>query len=165
MVLWKYEIRIDEYIIISLIPWMAFGASLIVVEVIELGGGGGRIIISFLLRNPTVYITTFVILGCVWSIILLLKMDQIAEKILMVSGLIGFGTTMVILSREGWSNPAWSIAGLVVALVVSILVWEVVRRKSAEIPKVLGSTGLLVILGQTLDGISTAIGIDILNFR
>ena len=165
MVLWKYEIRIDEYIIISLIPWMAFGASLRVVEVIESGGGGGRSIISFLLGNPTVYITTFVILGCVWSIILLLKMDQIAEKILMVSGLIGFGTTMVILSREGWSNPAWSIAGLVVALVVSILVWEVVRRKSAEIPKVLGSSGLLVILGQTLDGISTAIGIDILNFR
>ncbi|MFL2521396.1 MAG: DUF63 family protein [Halobacteriales archaeon] len=165
MVLWKCEIRIDEDIIISLIPWMAFGAGLRVVGVMGLKEYGKLESISFLLGNPTVYITTFVILGCVWSVVLLLKRDQIAEKILMGSGLIGFGTTMVVLSREGWTNPAWSIVGLVVALVVSILVWEAVKRKSAEIPKVLGSTGLLVIIGQTLDGTSTAIGIDILNFK
>lgn len=165
IILWKLEVRIDENIIVSLIPWMAFGAGLRVIGVVGLEGYEGLENISFLFGNPIVYITTFILLGFVWAMISFLNKDQIAEKILLISGLIGFGTTMMILSKNGWTNPMWAVGGLITALVISILVWEGIKRKSTEISKVLGSTGLLVILGQTLDGTSTAIGIDILNFK
>tara|TARA_B000000460_G_C21474946_1_gene374334 strand:+ start:53 stop:874 length:822 start_codon:yes stop_codon:yes gene_type:complete len=164
IVLWKCEIRIDENIIVSLIPWMAFGAGLRVIGVVGLEEYNGLENISFLFGNPTVYITTFILTGCVWAVVLLLNKDQIAERVLLVSGLIGFSATMVMLSKSGWTHPIWAVVGLIAALVISILVWEGIKRKNTEVPKVLGSTGLLVILGQTLDGISTAIGIDILNF-
>ena len=99
IVLWKCEIRIDENIIVSLIPWMAFGAGLRVIGVVGLEEYNGLENISFLFGNPTVYITTFILTGCVWAVVLLLNKDQIAERVLLVSGLIGFSATMVMLSK------------------------------------------------------------------
>ena len=162
--IWKYEVEINDGIIMSLVPWMAFGASLRVLGVIGVGEGGPIDKISFLFGNPVVYLSTFIILGCVWAIILIMGRDQIAARILLFSGMFAFVFVMVILSREGLTHPVWGIAGLGISVVVSILVWEGIKIKNEEGSELLGSTGLLGVVGQVIDGISTAIGVDILNF-
>jgi len=58
---------------------------------------------------------------------------------------------------------AWPAVGLVVAVVLAAVVWSGLRRLAPE-TRITGGVGALAVFGHTLDGVSTAVGIDVLGF-
>ena len=160
-ILWKTGIEINEKTIIALVPWMAFGSSLRVLSLLGIVPGE----VNYFLGNPTVYITTFIIGGIVWSSGNHFGRNSQINQVIFIGGVICFLGVMGIIISNGLNHSLWPIFGLILSILVSIGAWKIIQYKKPEIPIALGSTGFLLVLGQTVDGISTAIGIDILNFN
>ena len=160
-ILWKIGIEINEKTIVALVPWMAFGSSLRVLSLVGIAPGE----MNYFLGNPIVYITTFIIGGIVWSLGAHFGGNSRVDQIVFAGGSICFVGVIGIITSNGLSHSLWPFFGLILSILVSVGVWKIIQYKKSEIPIALGSTGFLLVLGQTVDGISTAIGIDILNFN
>lgn len=88
-----------------------------------------------------------------------------------VPGIVGLSGTALALVAVGWAlavgkpglTVAWPALGIVVAVVLAAAVWSGLRR---AVPKtrVTGAVGALAVFGHTLDGVSTAVGLDVLGF-
>jgi uncharacterized membrane protein len=59
--------------------------------------------------------------------------------------------------------PYWSVVALVVATALAGAAWTVLRRFRPEAAAA-GDLGPLVVFAHTLDGVSTAVGVDVLGF-
>jgi uncharacterized membrane protein len=168
-VLVALEPPVDQRTVVALAPWMALGGALHAFNQppIELYDAA----LAPLFGTPSVYLTTFNTMGTVW---LLLSFFGVRtghdENISRNLGLVGTGilTVVLVLSaitalRSDLIDPVWPalavLASLFVAAVVVLIValWRtpVIIRARYAAP--------VVIFAHVFDGVSTAIGTDVLG--
>lgn len=146
--------------VLSFVPWMLLGAVLHVLHVV----GAAPPTIDPLLGTPSVYLSTAVVAGTVW-----LVADRTSNPTKL---LVGIGTAALIpvvgiacavgLAR-GTFSPLLPVAALVTGTVLGLTITAGLFR--AYLPsRITGGAGALVLVGHTVDGVTTAVGVDLLGF-
>jgi len=163
------EPPVDQRTVVALAPWMALGGAFHALNQppIELYDAT----LAPLFGTPSVYLTTFNTMGTVW---LLLSLFGVRtghdENISRNLGLVGTGILTVILLlsaitalRSDLIDPVWPALAVVVSLfvaaiaVLAVALWRtpIIIRARYAAP--------VVVFAHVFDGISTAIGTDVLG--
>ncbi|MFW5937631.1 MAG: DUF63 family protein [Halanaeroarchaeum sp.] len=160
---------VTDETIVAFAPWMALGA---VFHVLYQQAAFPESI-EPLFGAPSVYLTTFVIAGLVWFLSTLLGEMRGSGSVERRLGTIGLGFAIVFVgfslyigANRGTLTPTsafWPLIGLVVAGVVAVLAWILLSLTFTDAARKTGMPGSLVVLAHTLDGVSTAIGVDVLG--
>jgi len=163
------EPPVDQRTVVALAPWMALGGALHALNQppIELYDAA----IAPLFGTPAVYVTTYVTLGAVWVTLAMLGIQRgHSETVSRNLGLVGTGVLTVILVlaaitalRSGLLALVWPTVSVVGGLVVggltllTIALWRtpVVVRARYGAP--------IVIFAHAFDGVSTAVGTDVIG--
>lgn len=161
VMLWRRQPAVTAVTVLGLVPWMAIGSALHALYVLE----AAPPVVAPLLGTPAVYATGFIALGAVW-----LAADSRAPDAVTVArqlGLIGAGVFVlvvgaVLLSGDG-PTLVWPIVGLLATVLIVAMAWVLLKRIAPGVA-VTGWPGLLVLFAHGLDGVSTAIGVDVLGF-
>ncbi len=153
--------RVTERRVLALAPWMAVGSALHVLYVI----GALPAAVHPFAGTPSVYVSVAVVAGGLWLV------ADAAD--LPVAATLAAAGTLCLLPAVGWAfaagaargslSPAVPIIGLVAAAVVAAAAWAALRRVSPEAAAT-GGAGALAVFGHALDGVSTAVGVDLLGF-
>jgi len=163
------EPAVDQRTVVALAPWAALGGALHALNQppIELYNAA----LSPLFGTPAVYLTTFNTMGTVWLLLSFFGVrtgrDDSISRNLGVAGT-GVLTVILVLSaitalRSGLIDPVWSALAVLLSLLVAavavllVALWRtplVIRARYAA---------PVVIFAHVFDGISTAIGTDVLG--
>jgi uncharacterized membrane protein len=126
-----------------------------------------------LLGSPAVYVTTGILAGLVWAAIA----DRAPEgwQPTTAPGLLAITGTAVLLSAltaayasavnsgDGFDGGI-AVGILLSAVVLTAVVWFALSRTRWRAVEATGTVGLLAVFGHALDGVSTAVGYDLLGF-
>lgn len=152
---------LDERHVVGLAPWMVAGAVGHVLYVRE----ALPAIVRPLGGAPTVYGAVALAAGAVWLVADAAGRD--APRALAVTGTVAvvplFAQALVAGATRGALSPFWSGVGLLAAGLVGGLAWALLRRLRPGV-EVTGRAGPLALFGHALDGVSTAVGIDVLQY-
>ncbi|WP_255170356.1 DUF63 family protein [Natrononativus amylolyticus] len=164
--LWVLEPPVTDRTVIAFAPWMMLGSALHVLYRLEAYPSH----LAELFGSPTVYLTTAVVAGIVWILACFLYAAGLQRSIERVVGIVGTGFFSVFAMFTlfiGWElgsfTPFWPVISVVVAGILTALVWIALGLWATEVAAVTGLTGALVVFGQALDGVSTGIGYDLLG--
>ncbi|WP_254272086.1 DUF63 family protein [Haloarcula marina] len=163
------EPPIDQRTVVALAPWMAIGGSLHALNQppIELYTAA----IRPLFGTPAVYFTTFVTLGTVWVLLSLFGVRRgHDENVSRNLGLVGTGVLTVLLFlaaisalRSGLLSLVWPTVSVVVALVLSAVTLLVVALWRTPLIVRSRYAAPVVVFAHALDGVSTAVGTDVIG--
>ncbi len=165
-ILWALEPPVTDRTVIAFAPWMMFGSTVHVLYKI----GAFPSAIEPLFSAPSVYLTTAVLAGFVWILASFLYAAGLQPSISRVVGASGGGFFLafaVMTLYLGWElgtfEPFWPVISIVIAGLVTAIAWVAVSLWFTEVAAVTSLTGALVVFSQALDGVSTAIGYDVLG--
>lgn len=167
-VLYRQAPRITTQTVVGLAPWMAVGAGLYALE-------QARVIPELLApfaSSPTVYLTTFVVVGAIVAVMGDRQPDRFAfdstPGVLLITGTAVVVVVFAIAGIAALQSPPihvfWPGAAVVGAAVTTVGGWLFFRRFFPSAIEVTGGAGLLVVFGHALDGLSTAVGLAFLGF-
>jgi len=150
---------VSARLVLALVPWMLAGAWLHVLDVV----GAAPDAVAPLLGTPAAYVTTAVLAGAVW---LAVEADDGNERPFAAAGA-GLALIALVVGfrwgfAEGTIGVVWPAIAAVLGVAVGIGVWVGLRRVAPSIGDA-GVAGALAIVAHSLDGVSTAIGIDVLG--
>ncbi|WP_049980148.1 DUF63 family protein [Halolamina rubra] len=158
--LWRRDPAVSDRLVLALVLWMLAGAWLHVLHVVGAAPGA----IDPLLGTPAAYLTTAILAGAVW-----LAVDAGAVATERAFAAVGAVVAALVLAvgvqwglAEGTFAPAWPAVAAVLGVAVGIAVWLGLRRAYPGVGDA-GAAGALAVVAHSLDGISTAIGIDLLG--
>ncbi len=165
-VLWALGPPITDRTVLALTPWMMLGATFhVLYRVEELPST-----VEPFFGAPTVYLTTGVVTGLVWALGCLVVAGGLYQSIDRFLGTVGtvattfFITLLMFLAwQAGTFSPLWPILSIIITGIVVAITWVLVSVRSIDVTAVTGVTGGVVVFAHALDGISTAIGYDILG--
>lgn len=155
--------------VVGFTPWMVSGGILHVLYQI------GTVPATYapLFSAPAVYVTTFVSLGFVWtSTSYLARSDDDPDRISRDVGAIGSGVLLVLIGlvywealglTGGWGPLAWPAVGFLVALFVFVPLYYLLASWQTGAVATVGLAGATAVFAHLLDGVSTAIGVDLLG--
>lgn len=159
--------EITDWTVVGLAPWVASGAALHVLyqqpaffpDVRPLFGA------------PLVYLTTLALTLLAWTTSAVIVEMRPPEA--SCARQLGAAGTGVFISLVGYAiyiaavisfiRPLWPVLGFALACMATAFVWIALSLTFTEVAAVTGRTGALVVFGHTLDGVSTALGIDVLG--
>jgi uncharacterized membrane protein len=164
--LYRLAPPVTPRVVAAFAPWMVAGAAGYVLFQIS----AVPAVLAPFFGSPTVYLSTFVIVGVLWAGTTRLEADTwsfpSAPSVLLLTGALTAGCVVGVAiatgNARGGLSPVWPAIGLLLSALLTGTVWAGLRRRYPEV-HVTGAAGLLVILAHTLDGISTAIGVDVLT--
>ncbi len=164
--LWALGPPVTDRTVLAFAPWMLFGSTLHVLHRTEAYPDS----IEVLFAAPSVYLVTATIAGVAWVLSIFLYSGGLQETIERPLGTIGTGFfavfTMFLLVESvelGTFEPFWPVIAIVISGVVTALAWLILGLWFTDVAAITGATGVLVVFGHALDGVSTAIGYDILG--
>ncbi|WP_246998520.1 DUF63 family protein [Halosolutus gelatinilyticus] len=168
VLLWTLDPPVTDRTVLAFAPWMMFGSTLHVLYQIGAYPDG----IAVLFASPSVYLVTAVVAGSVWLVATFLYAGGLQSSISRFVGIVGTAffavfAAFAIVSRweVGAFDPFWPVIAVVVAGIVTAVAWIALSLWFTEVAAITGATGALVVFGHTLDGVSTAIGYDVLGAR
>lgn len=157
---------VTDWTVVSFAPWMAAGATLHVLYLQDTF----PVVLEPLFSAGAVYVTTAIAAGFVWIAATLLTAARRNASAARYVGTIGTGVavTFAMFSlyvgvQTGSINPFWPVVGGVLAGVIAALAWLLLSFTVTEAAAVTGMSGALVVFAHSLDGVSTAIGVDVLG--
>jgi uncharacterized membrane protein len=151
---------VRERTVLAFVPWMVVGSALHVLSVAD----AAHAAISPLLGTPSVYVSTFVLAGAVWLAGASVDApDRLLGGVGALAAALAVGAVLWIGADRGTLSFFWSSVALVLSVVVATGAWGGFRRTFPTPARATGAAGALVVFGHVLDGISTAIGIDVLE--
>ncbi|WP_018257825.1 DUF63 family protein [Halomicrobium katesii] len=161
------EPEIDQRAVVSLLPWMAIGGAFHAFEQLALYPS----LYEPLFGTPAVYLTTFLLTGGVW---LALQAVGIArgneDTVVRNLGLVGTAIFVVLVVVRIWQSiaqptfsPVWPAVSLIVALAVTALVVLAISLWRTPVFVRTRYAGPVVVFAHALDGVSTAIGADVVG--
>ncbi|MFB6222213.1 MAG: DUF63 family protein [Haloarcula sp.] len=167
--LYALEPPIDQRTVVALTPWMAVGGALHAFHQPPIDAY--REVVAPLFGAPAVYLTTYITLGVIWITLSLVSVrGGYSETISRNLGLLGTGLLTVLLvigiamalksDLLGlvWPTVAVAVAAIVTALtVLGVALWRtpVIVRMRYAAPT--------VVFAHALDGVSTAVGADVIG--
>jgi len=147
--------------VLALVPWMCVGAAGHVLYAL----GALPAAVMPLFGTPSAYLTTAAAAGVAW--IVGLSVDRDDALALGVAGAVALVPAVAGVIRHGVENgtlsPALPAAGLVGGAALGIGVGALLYRVR-ESPRIAGRAGLLAVAAHGVDGVTTAVGIDLLGF-
>lgn len=155
--------RVTQPHILGLVPWMALGSALHVLTVI----GALPPALAPLGGTAAVYLTTAVLAGSTWLLVDAIRPNRVPHLLAGVGTLLlvpAVGLALSVGAARGTLTLAWPLGGVLLTVVVTAVGWWLLGRLRPAATATTGAVGLLALFGHTLDGISTAIGIDVLGF-
>lgn len=160
--LWRERPPLTEETVVGLVPWMVLGGGLHVLWVID----AVPTIVRPLLGTPAVYGSTAVLAVGVWLLGLTRGWGADATaRGLGLAGGIGVAMLAVLLLRGGVSSHpptlAWIGGGLLASLALTAVCWSLLDRARPAVTDTTGWAGVVVLFGHALDGVTTAIGMDV----
>lgn len=159
--LYRAGATLTERMLLALGPWMVGGAALYVTYQL----GALPTALAPLCSSPAVYVSTVTLAGAIW--LGTLRTESTAEIVAAAGAVFTLFPVALALeygARNGTLAPTWPAIGLGIAAVLAPLAWLGFDRLDPEATAVLGWAGLLAVFGHLLDGVSTAIGVDVLGF-
>lgn len=164
--LWALEPPVTDRTVLAFAPWMMFGASLHVLYKLDAFPST----IEPLFSAPIVYAVTAIVTGLIWIIAIFLHVGGLQPTISRFVGIAGtafftvFAMVAILQSIElGTFEPFWPVIAVIVAGIVTAVAWLVLGLWFTDVATATSMTGTLVIFGHTLDGVTTAIGYDVLG--
>jgi len=164
--LWSLDPPVTDRTVLAFTPWMMFGSTLHVLHRLEAYPPE----IAVMFGTPSVYLVTAVVGGLAWIAGILLHAAGLQPTIERVLGTVGTGFFVVfamfaiVTSLEfGTFQPFWPVIAVVVAGLVTALSWLALGLWFTDVAATTGVTGVIVVFGHVLDGVSTAIGYDVLG--
>ena len=156
---------VTNWTVAAFAPWMATGGLLHGLERL----GTFPELVRPLFEAPAVYLTMAVVTGLAWTFATIsaeIRTHGSADRTLGVIGSAVFVTFSVFAVFQGINNgtlaPFWPVIAIVVSLVVAALAWVLLSLVFTESASVTGATGVVVIAGHAIDGVTTAIGYDVI---
>ncbi len=146
---------VRESTVLAFVPWMIAGAAAHVLDVIDAVPPS----IAPLLGAPSVYVSTFVLAGLVWA----MGDDRVLGLAGTVLALAAVATTLAVGYGRGTLTLFWPTLALACSIGLAAGTWAVLGRGLPGIVRTTGVAGAVVVLGHVLDGVSTAVGIDVLE--
>ena len=161
------EPEIDQRAVVSLLPWMAIGGTFHAFEQLGLYPP----LYEPLFGTPAVYLTAFVLTAGVWLVLQGVGIVRGNEDtVLRNLGLVGTGILVVLLVIRVWQSiaqpsfsPVWPAVSLIVALVLTVLVVLAISLWRTPVFVRTRYAGPVVIFAHALDGVSTAVGADVIG--
>lgn len=150
--------------IVAFAPWMAVGSALHVLYVVDglppaLAPFGG---------TAAVYLTVSVLAGSVLLVADATRPRQQVPLVIAVGGLAALlpivWVTLAAGVDRGTLALRWPAIAAVASVGLTLIAWLAVRRLRPAAAATTGGVGLLAVFGHTLDGLSTAVGVDVLGF-
>jgi len=140
-------------------PWMVAGAAGYALYQVD----AVPTVVAPLFGNPVVYATTFAVAGAVWLGVAdrdphAWTADAVPGVLALSGGLVAAALVAVGMAgalAAGRLSLAWPLAGLALSVGLAAAIWFAVRDRVAAT----GTLGALALVGHTLDGVSTAVGI------
>ncbi|WP_254535450.1 DUF63 family protein [Halomarina litorea] len=156
---------VTEVTVVAFAPWMVAGATLYALNQV----GVVVDVLAPLFGSPTVYVTTFSLMGFLWGVASLVGRDPRFSTVVLLLGGIGLMSSVLGLALVvGLSRPPfrvlWPAIGFAVAVALTGVAWMVLGALRPRATSITGMAGLLAVFGHTLDGVSTAVGVDVLHF-
>ncbi|WP_424017882.1 DUF63 family protein [Halorientalis pallida] len=152
---------VTQRLVVAFTPWMAAGAAFHVLYQLDAVADA----IAPLFSAPTVYATTFLVAGAVWAGLILA--DRRVPLALAATGgvatLAGAALVVQTATARGTFAPALPVAALIVSVVVAVVTYAVLDRIRPTVTARTGTLGVVVVFGHALDGVSTAVGVDLLG--
>lgn len=156
--LWRRRPQITDELVVAAVPWIAAGGLLHALY--QLGGFSESV--APLFGTVSVYLTVTAIGLLSW----LVSEVQSLSSPRFVGGI----GSLVFLSTVGYTLVSVEFGSLLVSTVSVIgavamtgVVWGILSRRQPTVTEVTGWTGVVVIFGHALDGLSTALGYDLLD--
>lgn len=159
--------EIEQKLSVALMPWMAIGGALHAFHQIGLYPS----LYEPLFGTPAVYLTTFLLVSGVWLLlqgvgIVRGNEDTVGRNL----GLVGTAILVVLIVARIWQvlgtpefSPVWSAVSLIVALVVAGVVILAISLWRTPVFVRTRYAGPVVVFAHALDGVSTAVGADVLD--
>lgn len=164
--LWAIRPPTSDWTVVSFAPWMAIGSILFLFD----GLGAYPDVVAPLFGPVTVYVTTAVVTGLVWILMTFVASVRKTFDIYYGLGVFGGGIALLLvifLFLAGVSsnafNPLYPVVGSVVAALVAALAWVALSLTYTGVARYTGRTGAFVVFAHALDGVSTALGYDLLG--
>jgi uncharacterized membrane protein len=149
--------------VVTLAPWMAVGSVLHVLHVV----GVLPPLLDPLAGTPSVYISVGILVGAVWlAADVAVDSSRVPAVLAATGGLVLVPALVAALAAgqaRGSLAVTWPGIALVLAVGLTVVAWAVLRRVRPGVA-VTGSVGVLALFGHTLDGVSTAVGLEVLGF-
>jgi len=150
--------------IVAFAPWMAVGSALHVLYIIE----GLPPAVAPLGGTAAVYLTVSVLAGAILLAAESLRPGRGAPVVIAASGLVVLvavaGATLAIGGDRGTLALGWPAVAAVGSVGLTGVVWLALGRLRPAVVATTGVVGLLAVFGHSLDGLSTAVGVDVLGF-
>ncbi|MFC7215338.1 DUF63 family protein [Saliphagus sp. GCM10025334] len=164
--LWVLAPPVTDETVMAFVPWMMLGSTLYVLHQLEQFPAS----LEALFSAPTVYVTTATVAGLTWIAGSFLYAAGLQRSIERFVGIVGTGFAVVFATFTvliGWQmgtfEPFWPVITVVVTGVVAAIAWVALSLWRTDVAAVTGVTGALVVFAHALDGVSTAIGYDVLG--
>lgn len=154
-------VSISDRTILAFSPWMVAGATGYVVYQQEVLPG----IIAPVFGSPAVYGTTFVIAGASW-----LLLHRTARPLTYLAGvgvlaaLVPIAIAIGVGIASGGIAPVVPLLGVAGAILLALPAWWLFGVARPADARTVGVAGPVVLFGHALDGVSTALGVDVLGF-
>lgn len=166
--LWAIDPPVTDRTVIAFAPWMMLGSTLHVLNRAPIEAFPDAI--APLFGTPSVYVTIAIVAGFVWIVANFLHAGGLYGSIPRFVGITGtafvsvFAILTLMLGYEaGQFNPFWPVIAIVVTGVVTAIAWIGLSLLFTDVAAITGVTGAFVTFSQVLDGVSTAIGYDLLG--
>jgi|APHM01.1.fsa_nt_gi Predicted membrane protein len=166
LVLYFVGPTITDWTAAALAPWIGVGAVLHVLYQEQSFFEAVRPLFG----NPMVYLTTAAVVALVWTVSeFIADMRPPGASNDRQLGAVGGGVLLALLA---WSvyivaarqfvevRPFWPTIAFVAAALITGVGWVLISILFSSSASVAGRTGLVVLFGHTLDGVSTALAID-----
>lgn len=164
--LWTVDPPVTDRTIVAFTPWMMFGATLHVLYQIEAYPDS----IAILFSSPSVYMVTAIVTGLFWllgSFLYAAGLQPTIPRFVGVAGTAFFVVFAMFALVNQWDvgtlDPFWPVITVVVAGIVTAIAWLALSLWFTDVAAITSLTGVLVVFSHTLDGVSTAIGFDVLS--
>lgn len=165
-ILWVLAPPVTDRTVVAFAPWMMLGSTFHVLYRLE----AWPETVAALFSSPTVYLTTALLAGIVWllgSFVYAAGLQPSIERVVGVVGTGFFAMFAAVTVGHGWEtgafDPLWPVLAVVMSGVVTALAWLVLSLTYTQAAATTGMTGALVVFSQALDGVSTAVGYDVLG--
>ena len=165
--LYRTSPRVTDRVVVSFAPWMVVGSSLYILYQDE---ALPQIIAPFF-GSPAVYVSVAIVTGASWAGATAIGLPTNRWEFPSVPGVVAFMGSVIAVAVVGWTlfvgarrglTILWPTVGLVIAIVLTAVVWGGLSHIYPE-TRVTGAAGGLCVFGHALDGVSTAVGIDVLG--
>lgn len=164
--LWAIRPPTTDWTVVSFAPWMGIGSILHLLTFLD----AYPAIVEPLFGPVTVYVTTAIFGGFVWITMTFVASVRKGLDIYYGLGMVGGGIAIMLSVflflvgiNAGTFNPVFPLFGTIIAALVTALAWVLLSLTYTDIARYTGRTGAFVVFAHALDGVSTAMGYDLLG--